>query len=320
MKISRISPAALGINDCSVRAMKTKVPTIFVSHISEEAELARVLKDEIFAAFGSAVKVFVSSDYESIDVGAEWLGSIQEALKGAGLELILCSRLSITRPWVNFELGAAWLKKIPIIPICHSGLQPGDLPMPYSALNAVQADQEQGLRKLFARISKITGIEPADTDFPRLVARVQKFEAAYVVDVRMRGQAGALVDSLRGERIVGTWLGGGSDLEIPEFLTYKAKLSYELRLELRRHQNQIVGEMHIRPNDMDSEHVAFMEMINDSGEYFYFKYWLAIPHANHCGFMLLQLSVLGDELEGMFMTNKIRERQIGLGQINFRRR
>lgn len=66
--------------------------------------------------------------------------------------------------------------------------------------------------------------------------------------------------------------------------------------------------------------MAFMEMINDSGDYFYFKYWLAIPHANHCGFMLMQLSILGDELEGTFLTNKIRERQIGLGQVSFRRR
>lgn len=299
--------------------MRTKVPTIFVSHISQEAKLASVLKEQIVAAFGSAVKVFVSSDFESIDAGADWLGSIQSALSVASLELIVCSRLSITRPWVNFELGAAWLKKIPIIPICHSGLQPGDLPMPYSALNAVQVDQEQGLRKLFARIAKATGIDPANTDFEGLVATVQEFEAAYAVDVRMRGQAGALVDSLRGERLVGTWVGGGSDLEIPGFLTYKMKLSYELRLELRRHQSQIAGEMHIHGIIDSAKHMAFMEMINDSGEYFYFKYWLAIPHANHCGFMLLQLSVLGDELEGMFMTNKIRERQIGLGQIRFRR-
>jgi hypothetical protein len=93
-----------------------------------------------------------------------------------------------------------------------------------------------------------------------------------------------------------------------------------LRLELRRRQNQITGELHVRDGESEVEHMAFMEMINDSGDYFYFKYWLAIPHANHCGFMLMQLSILGDELEGTFLTNKIRERQIGLGQVSFRRR
>jgi hypothetical protein len=201
--------------------MTSKVPTIFVSHISPEAELARLIKAQIIKAFGSAVTVFVSSDVESIDAGEDWLTSIQTALKVASLELILCSRLSITRPWVNFELGAAWLKKIPIIPICHSGLQVHDLPMPYSALNAVEADQEHDLRKLFARIGKIVDVDTPNVDFRNMAAAIDEFQKSYAVDVRMRGLAGALVDSKRGERLVGTWDGNGCDLEIPGFITYK---------------------------------------------------------------------------------------------------
>jgi TIR domain-containing protein len=300
--------------------MTKKTLTIFISHISPEAELARLLKNQIDATFGSAVKVFHSSDLESVYAGEDWLRTIQDALKVASIELILCSRLSITRPWVNFELGAAWLKKIPIIPICHSGLQPADLPMPYSLLNAIEAGEPTGLRRLFSTIAKSLGASPTpEVDLEKFVTMVQDFERSYAIDVRMRGQAGALVDSRRGERLVGTWDGGGADLEIPDFVTYKKKLTYELRLDLRRRQNQITGEMHIRSLDSEARHTAFMEMINDSGEYFYFKYWLAIPNANHCGFMILELSTLGDELCGTFLTSKIRERQIGLGQVSFRR-
>jgi hypothetical protein len=299
--------------------MNTAVPTIFISHISEESELAGLLKQHLINDFGTSVRVFVSSDLESITAGDDWLKSIDNALNVASVELILCSRLSITRPWVNFEVGAAWLKKIPIVPICHSGMQTCDLPVPYSILNGVEAGQERELRKLYGGIAKTAGVDLPDADFGQLASAVRAFESAYAAEVRMRGQGGALIDLKQGERLVGTWHGTGCDLEIPGHVEYKGKLSYELTLELRRRQNMIGGEFQIQTFERNRTDTAFIELINISGEYFYFKYWVALPHANHCGFMVMQLSTLGDELEGMFLTNKIFERQIGLGKIAFHR-
>src|SRR5262245_22760925 len=105
------------------------VASIFISHISEEQALAALLKKHMMSDFGEYVTVFVSSDLESINAGDEWLKSIKKALATASFELTLSSRVSITRPWVNFEVGAAWLKHIPIVPVCHSGLQVSDLPV-----------------------------------------------------------------------------------------------------------------------------------------------------------------------------------------------
>lgn len=103
---------------------------IFLSHVSTEGLLALVLKEWIQALFDDRIKVFVSSDIKNIAAGDPWLGDIRRALERSQLLIILCSPHSVTRPWVNFEAGCAWLKRIPVIPICHSGMKPDHLPSP----------------------------------------------------------------------------------------------------------------------------------------------------------------------------------------------
>ncbi|MBI5841208.1 MAG: toll/interleukin-1 receptor domain-containing protein [Chloroflexi bacterium] len=103
---------------------------IFLSHVSTEGLLALVLKEWIQTIFNGRIKVFVSSDIKNIAAGDLWLGDVRRALVRARLLVILCSPHSVTRPWVNFEAGCAWLKKIPVIPVCHSGQKPEHLPSP----------------------------------------------------------------------------------------------------------------------------------------------------------------------------------------------
>jgi hypothetical protein len=50
-------------------------PTIFISHIAEEAEIADLFKTEIERAFLGLVDVFVSSNAEAIRLGSNWLFS-----------------------------------------------------------------------------------------------------------------------------------------------------------------------------------------------------------------------------------------------------
>ena len=119
--------------------------TVFVSHISEEHELAELLQQRLSEDFLKWVEVFVSTDTASISAGDNWLESIDRALRGARVLLVLCSPTSIRRPWINFEAGAAWMNKTTIIPVCHSRLRPNELPMPLSVLHAVEAREVTGL-------------------------------------------------------------------------------------------------------------------------------------------------------------------------------
>jgi hypothetical protein len=49
----------------------------------------------------------------------------------------MLSKASVARPWINFEAGAAWLAKKPIIPACFGGLTKDTLPKPYSGIQAL---------------------------------------------------------------------------------------------------------------------------------------------------------------------------------------
>jgi hypothetical protein len=55
---------------------------VFISHISEERNLALFIKSEIEAAFLGMVDLFVSTDEgESLPLGQRWLDKISKALR-----------------------------------------------------------------------------------------------------------------------------------------------------------------------------------------------------------------------------------------------
>ena len=159
-------------------------PRIFVSHINEEAPLAITLKSYLADDFLDFVEIFVSSDIESIAVGENWLASLDKALQEAFALLVLCSSASIDRPWVNFEVGAAWLKKIPIVPICHSGLPLTSLPIPFSLLEGIEAHSAEGLKKVYLLIAKQFGGKLPKTDFSKLIGEITQFEKGYEPQIR----------------------------------------------------------------------------------------------------------------------------------------
>lgn len=159
-------------------------PTVFVSHIIDESMLARALQDHLKRDFLGLLDVFVSSDGESISAGANWLSTISEALKRAKLEIIVCSRVSVGRPWVNFEAGAAWIRDVPVVPVCHSGLKPTDLPMPLRVLNGIEARDPAGLASLYKSVAKVLNSVVPRQDFDQLVGEVAAFEAGYSPQLR----------------------------------------------------------------------------------------------------------------------------------------
>ena len=146
---------------------------LFVSHISEEAEIAALLKQTIEEDFLELVKLFQSSDIGSIAAGDDWLAAVQQALNEAAAVIVLCSHASIQRPWVQFELGAAWSRQVPIIPICHSGLRAADLPMPLSRREAVELAAPDGFARLYQAIAKIIDLKriPEPGNLPELQQR-----------------------------------------------------------------------------------------------------------------------------------------------------
>ena len=157
-----------------------EIKRIFISHISSETELAQHLKQRLEKHFLGLLDIFVSSDRETIQAGSKWLEEVDKALKSADLQIILCSKESVGRPWVNFEAGAVWLRGIPVIPLCHSGMRPNDLPVPLGMLQGLECSQPDGLQKLYDAIAAKLGVDVPEVDFHKLVVELKDLEEKYI--------------------------------------------------------------------------------------------------------------------------------------------
>jgi len=159
--------------------MPTEKKLVFISHITEEKEVALAFKDLIENSFLGMIEVFVSSDEHSIQMGQKWLDQISNGLKTCAVEIVLCSPKSITRPWINFEAGAGWVRDIPVIPLCHSGVEPSKLPMPLNLLQAAKASEIPSLKLIFPVLASAIGSKTPSIDFSDFVQKVREFEIRY---------------------------------------------------------------------------------------------------------------------------------------------
>lgn len=160
--------------------MTKDTPAVFISHIHEERELAAAFKELIQRTFSPSVPVFVSSDESSVQMGEKWLDEVTSALQECALEVVVCSPKSVLRPWINFEAGAGWIRGIPVVPLCHSGMFPEALPLPLNLLQSARATEPSALRLVFPLIAQAIGRPLPRIDLDSFVAAVQDFEDRYL--------------------------------------------------------------------------------------------------------------------------------------------
>jgi len=165
---------------------------LFLSHIHEEKELAVLIKAAIEEEFSGFVEVFVSSDGTSIPAGSNFLKRIEDGLVNCIGALYLISPVSVKRNWINFELGAVWIRnaisiraegsEIPALPFCHSNMTPAELPQPIGNLNAITANQASQLEFAFRSIQTAVGGKGSlRTNFDELAKQVVLFEREYTL-------------------------------------------------------------------------------------------------------------------------------------------
>lgn len=165
---------------------------IFLSHIHEEAELAKLIQNAIENEFSGFVEVFVSSDGKTIPSGSNFLKRIEDGLTNCIGAIYLISPFSVKRNWINFELGAVWIrnsmsvnsggKEVPTIPFCHSGITPSKLPMPLTNLSSILANNSSNLELAFKSIqTAVGGKGKLKTDFDELAKNIIDFEKTYTL-------------------------------------------------------------------------------------------------------------------------------------------
>ena len=82
---------------------------VFVSHSGEDTWVARQIAREISL---KGAKPFL--DEADIDVGSEFEEGIRNFLDAADEMLVLFTPWAFDRPYVWAEIGAAWIRRIPI--------------------------------------------------------------------------------------------------------------------------------------------------------------------------------------------------------------
>lgn len=126
---------------------------IFMSFIHEEGLVAEAVQDFIEELFGLSISIFRSSEERAIYAGDDWMKKMIIELSTAKILISMLSPISASKPWINFEAGAAWMSKIKVIPVCVGGMTIAGLPKPYSSLQGVEIDTHDGAYHLASSIA-----------------------------------------------------------------------------------------------------------------------------------------------------------------------
>lgn len=149
---------------------------LFISHIHEEVGLAATIRQELSDCFGKQVEIFLAED---IQFGKNWLSEIQKALAEADVVLVLFSRVSSSRPWINIEAGYGAMAGKRVLPLCHSGFRRADLPIIYGILHGIEAADKDDVGRLLDQIAESTPARRLLVDRSEAIRRwVERISAA----------------------------------------------------------------------------------------------------------------------------------------------
>ena len=180
---------------------------VFVSFADDEKEVALAVGQLLLQSLGN-INVFVSADYSQIVAGERWLDRIGEELRAAKVVLLVLSPLSVKRPWINFEAGAAWLRGASVIPLCFGGLTVRTLPKPYGDFQGIQLDASDGeqfsllVRSVSATVGQAIPPVPVMPGTPT----ISKLGEAFAAVAKRQAVLTREADTVRLSEIAREWL------------------------------------------------------------------------------------------------------------------
>jgi len=103
---------------------------VFLSHFAEEQSIAECVQEYLSLVFGGALPVFRSSDDRSIGTGKDQYSAILQALREAKLYIVLVSKYTAYRPWLNYEVGYGQARGIDLFPVLIRGTRGSEVGWP----------------------------------------------------------------------------------------------------------------------------------------------------------------------------------------------
>jgi hypothetical protein len=129
---------------------------VFVSYSHKDRWIAKQCVRLIEEMAEGRIHTFL--DERDIDVGQHIEEEVLEAIRRCDEFIVLMTPHSKDRPWVTFEIGAARIRKRPVIAILHN-LSPQEMPemiYPFKAIDLNEFDNQylEQLRKRMERKQK----------------------------------------------------------------------------------------------------------------------------------------------------------------------
>jgi hypothetical protein len=149
-----------------------KEPLVFISYDTRDINLAHNLSDIIKRIFDDRVKTFIAK--RDIKPGEDaFKRMLHDSLAKSAVVLALCTRRSLTSPWLWFESGAGFGNGT-LIPV-WVGIKPHEFKPPmtiFQGKNVEDRDEVQAIISTIAEIVQIDGVDHklTDEEFTKLFA------------------------------------------------------------------------------------------------------------------------------------------------------
>lgn len=153
-----------------------KSSEVFISHSAEEKDVAIKIRSLLRNAFGRDFGVFISSDYRSIPGGDNWFESITGKLKSTKIVLVMLSKYSVDRRWINFEAGVGLGACARVIPLVFSSFGKDEVGPPLSLLQVRDTKIVKDVEGMLADIANEIGITPKPVDVELFLDELNEIE------------------------------------------------------------------------------------------------------------------------------------------------
>ena len=145
--------------------MNKETNKIFLSHAAVDTRIAEYLETTIQQNIKNA-SVFRTTRIGQIPSGTEWFSTILKELKLANKYMVLLTPWSMSRPWVCFETGAAWMTDNKLVVVVAGGMSKGDVVEPLKDLQLLSLEIREEAERAFADLG---GKLPNGSDFVQTI-------------------------------------------------------------------------------------------------------------------------------------------------------
>ncbi len=151
---------------------------IFIVHADEDKDFTEAFGKQIQKIFNiPSDRIFTASDSKSIPLGEQWYSYIVDAHKFSKIGIVLLTPNSVSRPWVNFEVGGFVLRNTSSpISICCCKETVDKIEFPISGLQYRKlydkSDREAIIEKL-AKLLECPKPTYNDSEFEQIISNIR---------------------------------------------------------------------------------------------------------------------------------------------------